>query len=150
MGAIAWQPGNRLYLDTNLFIYAVEAISPFAEQVRPLLQVADHGEIQLVTSLLALAETLVKPCRIQDEWLIATYRRLFTQPPSGLVVLPLDADILESAARLRAATSGLRLPDAIHLATAELAQCDVFLTNDKRLRNTVSVPVVVLAEDTQA
>jgi hypothetical protein len=54
-----------------LFIYVVEEILPFAEQVRPLLQAADRGEIQLVTSLLALAETLVKPCRTQDDWLIA-------------------------------------------------------------------------------
>jgi predicted nucleic acid-binding protein len=129
-----------------LFIYAVEDVSPFAEQVRPLLQAADRGEIQLVTSLLALAATLVKPFRTQDEWLTAKYRRLFAQPPAGLLVSPLDADILERAARLRAGTSSLRLPDAIHLATAESEQCDYFLTNDKRLQDKASLPVVVLAE----
>lgn len=36
MGEIVWQPGNRVYLDTNLFIYAVEEIVPYADQVKPL------------------------------------------------------------------------------------------------------------------
>jgi predicted nucleic acid-binding protein len=146
LGEPSWRSGNRFYLDTNLFIYAIEDISPFAEQIRPLLQAADRGEIQLVTSLLALAETLVMPFRTQDDWLIAKYRRLFTQPPTGLLVSPLDAGILERAAGLRARTPSLRLPDAIHIATAEAEQCDYFLTNDKGLRNTVSLAVVVLAE----
>jgi len=147
LGELTWRAGNRLYLDTNLFIYAIEEISPFAEQVKPLLQAADRGEIQLVTSLLALAETLVMPCRTHNDWLIAKYRRLFTQPPAGLSVSPLDADILERAARLRAGTPSLRLPDAIHVASAESGQCDCFLTNDKRLRDALSLPVVVLAQE---
>jgi predicted nucleic acid-binding protein len=45
LGEIAWQRGNRIYLDTNLFIYAVEAIAPYAEQVKPLFEAADRGEI---------------------------------------------------------------------------------------------------------
>ena len=104
------------------------------------------GEIQLVTSLLALAETLVTPHRNQDDELIATYRELFTQPPAGLSVSPLDATILDRAAEMRATSASLRLPDAIHLATADTEQCDCFLTNDKRLRDVISLPVVVLAE----
>lgn len=146
MGEITWQSGNRLYLDTDLFIYALEEIPPFAEQVKPLLQAADRGEIQLVTSLLALAEALVMPCRTQNDWLIDKYRKLFTQPPASLTVSPLDADVLERAASLRACRPSLRLPDAIHAATAESEQCDCFLTNDKRLRDTLSLPVAVLAE----
>jgi predicted nucleic acid-binding protein len=143
---LTWEPGERIYLDTNLFIYAVEAISPYAHAIWPLLRAADLGEIQLVTSLLALAETLVLPSRNEDDQLISTYRELFTQPPAGLFVSPLGADVLERAAMLRAASSSLRLPDAIHLATAESERCDRFLTNDKRLGGLVSPPVVVLAE----
>jgi len=146
LGEITWQPGSRIYLDTNLFIYAVEEIAPYAEQVRPLLQAADRGEITLVTSLLALAETLVLPCRKGDDALITTYRELFTRPPSGLLVAQLDAVILERAARLRATVDSLRLPDAIHLATAESEQCDLFLTHDRRLKAVTALPTVVLAE----
>jgi predicted nucleic acid-binding protein len=144
LGEITWQAGSRVYLDTNLFIYVVEEILPYAEQVRPLLQAADQGEIRLVTSLLALAEALVMPCRKGDDVLIATYRELFTRPPPGLFVARLDAAILERAARLRATLDSLRLPDAIHLATAESEQCDLFLTNDKRLKAVAVLSVVIL------
>jgi hypothetical protein len=83
LGEIVWQPGNRVYLDTNLFIYAVEEIVPYADQVKPLLQAADRGEIELVTSLLALTETLVMPYRKEDDVLVTTYRELFTRPHLG-------------------------------------------------------------------
>lgn len=146
MGELTWQTGNYVYLDTNLFIYAVEEIMPYAEQVRPFLRAADQGEIWLVTSLLSLAETLVMPYRKGDDVLITAYRELFTHPPSGLLVAQLDAAILERAAALRATVDSLRLPDAIHLATAESEQCDLVLTNDKRLKASTTMPVVVLAE----
>jgi predicted nucleic acid-binding protein len=148
LGALEWQTGYRIYLDTNLLIYAVEEIAPFAEQVRPLFQAADRGDIWVVTSLLTLAETLVMPYRKRDDVLIATYRELLTNPPPGLHVAQLDAAVLERAARLRAATNSLRLPDAIHLATAEAQQCDLFLTNDRRLSAGIPLPVVVLGDET--
>ena len=86
------------------------------------------------------------PCRRGDDTLIAAYRELFTRPPPGLAVAQLDAAILERAAELRATIESLRLPDAIHLATAETERCDPFLTNDKRLKSVPVLPVVVLAE----
>jgi predicted nucleic acid-binding protein len=86
------------------------------------------------------------PYRTGDDVLITNYRELLTHPPSGLVVAPLDATVLERAAELRAVVDSLHLPDAIHLATAESEQCDLLLTNDKRLRGPTVLPVVVLAE----
>jgi len=146
VGAVAWQPGDRVYVDTNLFVYVVEQIKPFASQVQPLFLAADQGEIILITSLLALAETLVMPCRKKDDVLIRTYRDLFSLPSSGLLVVPLSASILEDAARLRATISSLHLPDPIHLATASSAQCDRFVTNDKRLKAATHLTVTVLSE----
>lgn len=131
---------------SNLFIYAVEAIDPYAEEVSHLLQAADRAEITLVTSLLALAETLVMPFRKGDDLLVGAYRDLFLRPPSGLLVVQLDAGTLERAAKLRATVSSLRLPDAIHLATAESEQCDLILTNDKRFSSSTTARVVVLAD----
>jgi predicted nucleic acid-binding protein len=42
-----------------------------------------------------------------------------------LQVVPVDGSIFLAAARLRATTS-LKLPDAIHLATADRYRCDSF------------------------
>lgn len=146
MGQIGWQSGQRIYLDTNLFIYAVENIAPFASQASALFDAADQGEIVLVASLLTLAETLVMPFRAQDDVLAATYRELFTWPPPGLHIAPLSAQILEHAAQLRATTASLRLPDAIHLATARLEGCDLVVTNDRSLKTICKVNVVVLGD----
>lgn len=146
MGQVAWQSGQRIYRDANLFIYAVEQVDPFAPRVGALFQAADQGEIVLVTSLLTLAETLVMPYRRADDVLVATYRELFTWPPPGLYVAPLSVQVLEHAARLRATVSSLRLPDAIHLATASSEGCDLVVTNDRRLKTIKGINIIILAE----
>ncbi len=64
----------------------------------------------------------------------------------GLLVVPLHASVLEQAAQLRAASPSLSLPDAIHLTTAALEQCNVFLTNDRRLRAVGETQVVVISD----
>jgi predicted nucleic acid-binding protein len=54
--------------------------------------------------------------------------------------------ILEAAARLRASSPGLHTPDAIHLATAMDASCEVFLTNDRRMK-AAAPPAVISLDD---
>jgi predicted nucleic acid-binding protein len=100
--------------------------------------------------LLTLAETLVMPYRQGNDALIAIYRDLFTLPPFGFSVIPLSAAILEQAARLRAMTTSLHLPDAIHLATAQSEQCDLFVTNDSRLKAVPDMNVIVFSERTNS
>jgi predicted nucleic acid-binding protein len=146
VGTIEWQAGDRVYLDTNLFIYAVEAVMPFAPQIKPLWQAAEAGTITLVTSLLTLAETLVMPLRQGNSELVAVYQELFTAPPAGLTVVSLSAGLLKRAARLRAQMKSLYLPDAIHVATSQMEQCHLFVTNDSRLK-AVTSPTVALLQD---
>lgn len=43
----------------------------------------------------------------------------------------LDTNV--EASRLRAAAGGLKLPDAIHVATALKHRCEVFLSNDQSI-----------------
>ena len=54
-------------------------------------------------------------------------------PSAWLSVLPVERTILIEAARLQAQLT-LRLPDAIHVATAVAAGCSTLLSNDRRLR----------------
>ncbi|NJO66954.1 MAG: type II toxin-antitoxin system VapC family toxin [Leptolyngbyaceae cyanobacterium RM1_405_57] len=59
--------------------------------------------------------------------------------------MPILRELLIDAAQVRADT-GLKLPDAIHVATAVRSQCTTFLTNDDRLKNLGSLNVVLLSE----
>lgn len=56
-------------------------------------------------------------------------------------VVPIDVDVAAEAARVRSRT-GLPLPDALVLATAEVLDADVILTTDRRWRNLPRVQVV--------
>lgn len=53
--------GSRIYLDTNIWIYALEGFAPFADRLAALFARVDQGELIAITSELTLAEALVKP-----------------------------------------------------------------------------------------
>lgn len=52
----------------------------------------------------------------------------------GVTLAPIDGAIAEAAARLRARSSSLRLPDALVLACGDVLDADVVLTADRRWR----------------
>ena len=58
----------------------------------------------------------------------------------------ISRQILIEAAHLRAKSRPLSLPDAIHFATAQLNDCQTFLTNDKRLKSIPDIDVVIISE----
>ena len=128
MGRVSAELGQPVYLDTNIVIYAVEGLPTYIDQIRALMTAVNACEIIGVTSELTLAETLVKPFKDQQPALQQAYK-IFLTPTPALEVAPISRAILEDACQLRATTK-LKLPDAIHMATALRHQCDSFLTND--------------------
>jgi predicted nucleic acid-binding protein len=82
----------------------------------------------IVISALTVAEVLVRPAQagVAD----AVRADLMSLRPR---VVDVDADLAASAARMRGSRTGLRLPDAIILATALWAQCDYLVTTDQRM-----------------
>jgi len=144
MGLIEALKGHRTYIDANLFIYAVEQVAPFAAVLDTLFRQVASGAQTAVTSELTLAEVLVRPFAATSEQdRMAFERAVRTQ--GGLRVVPVSRGILVEAARLRASTR-LKLPDAIHLATAMQYECPVFLTNDTRIRTLPGLDVLYLSD----
>jgi predicted nucleic acid-binding protein len=83
-----------------------------------------------MTSTLTLGEVLVKPIRTGDRALEAKYKSLLREPE--VKVLAFDRVAGEIFALIRQDRS-IKAPDAIQLATAAAAGCDLFITNDDRL-----------------
>ena len=136
--------GRRIYFDSNIFIYAFEGLTPFGTVARRALAFLDNGEIHGVTSELTLAECLVKPLERNVQTAVAAYEECL-QSDDTLSVVPITREILVAAAGIRA-HHRLRLPDAIHAATAIALHCDRFLTNDDAFSKVSGLRVMKIAD----
>lgn len=123
------QDGTVAYVDANILIEFVEQRN---ERLLGVVARARAGRISLVTSELTLAEVIVVPIRDGALALLAQYRDLFSQP-EPIDCVSITRAVLERSGEIRAADGG-KLADAIHLATAEIAGCEVFLSSDRRIR----------------
>ena len=142
MGQVTIAAGSRVYLDTNVFIYAAEASAAYPQVVALFGRLA-AGQLTAVTSMLTLAEVLVGPLRSGNGRIRAGYERQITSGRVLTVIEP-DRDVLIRAALFRARSPRVKLPDAIHVATAELAGCDVMLTNDAKIGPVPGLQVVIV------
>lgn len=133
---------GRVYLDTNIFIYALEGYPIFRAVLTTLFEALDRHDLSAVTSELTLAEVLAKPLLDRHTERQAAYLHIL-QPSASLDVVPVSREVLLAAARLRA-EMGFKLPDAIHAATAQLTGCKQFLTNDARFTHLPGLTIVPL------
>lgn len=143
MGTLALPGSGEVYLDSDILIYSVETHARYWPLLEPLWQTAKAAIFSIISSELAVLETLVGPLRSGDSLLLTAYDQVFQAPEVSLV--PISRGILHEAARLRATIAGLRTPDAIHAATGS-GRCVMFLTNDVGFRRVPGLPVVILDE----
>lgn len=144
MGLLDLLTGDRIHLDANIWIYSSEGVSAYSQSLIALFAAVDAGSLTLVTSELTLAEILVRPIRAGNTLEQETYIKAITNTKNS-VAIPVERSILIRAAEIRSQTK-LKLPDAIHAATAIAANCTTFLTNDKQFRTVPSLNVVLLAQ----
>jgi predicted nucleic acid-binding protein len=138
----AMEKVNRLAVEASPFIYYVEDHPVYGERLDAIFAIIEARNIEICTSAITLTETLMKPVQLRDTKLQLEYRDLLrnTEYISLISVTPV---IAEKAATLRA-TYNLRTPDALHIATALLANCDAFLTNDRALKRVNEIRVILL------
>ena len=131
MGLIEDLRPGPVALDTQVFIYFIEEDKQFLPLVKPLFEAMDQDTLLGATSGLTLMEVLVVPYRTGNFSLADRYEALLTRS-RGLRFVDVDRPLLKSAAQLRAAFR-LKPPDAIQVAAAMVANCQAFLTNDRRI-----------------
>jgi predicted nucleic acid-binding protein len=141
MGSLSVPASGLVYLDTNPVIYSVEKHPTYWPLLEPVWQAAKAGTVEIVSSDLTLLETLIGPIKSNDSALASAYEQLFQQAQTRL--LPITHAVLREAARLRATTK-LKTPDAVHLATARTASCVLFITNDGGFRAVAGLPLAIL------
>jgi predicted nucleic acid-binding protein len=115
-----------IYLDTCLVVYAFEDNSELGIATRR--RIAEQVTEEFVISALVKMECLVGPISGGNLEL----RHYYEQGLARFAQLTLSEDVVLRAAELRA-RHGLRTPDALHLAAAQIHHCSALWTNDDRL-----------------
>lgn len=125
---------NRVYWDSMLFIYLLEANPKFGRRVQRMHEaMLRRGDI-LCTSIFTVSEVLTGPRMRNDVAGISTLKRFFGS--KDIEILPFTIEAADRYSMIRAETR-VRQADAIHLATAAAAGVDLFVTNDDKLQKLV-------------
>jgi predicted nucleic acid-binding protein len=120
----------RIYLDTMVWIYALEGNASFGPAAQDTLRAIRSNQHTLLTSHFLLAELLVAPVKKGDAFTVAQYRRMLTA--ASVEVIPFTADVAVHFAKLRAQFR-TKAADSIHLALAASVSTDMFITGDTDL-----------------
>ena len=124
---------KKVCLDTSIFIYHLEDISPYNILTKILVEKIAFGEIFCYISTLTVTELLTKPYKMKDIRKISLFEE-FIQSLPNTKIQDIDYTIAKKAAKTRA-SNNLRTPDAILLATASINKSNCFITNDISLKN---------------
>lgn len=122
-----------VYFDTNVFIYSLDGYEEYYGLLKTIFSHIAENHLLVVTSELTLAECLVKPVKDENKEATKQFEQ-YIQTSEIMKVKPVSRGILRQSANVRA-EQGLKLPDAIHMATAIDQCCKTFITNDKKLKS---------------
>lgn len=132
-------------LDANVLIYQLEGMLPYVELTSSLMTASAGGSIRLVISALTIAEILAGPYRHEDPSRVAAVQDFLQSLPNA-TIQPMDLAVADRAAWLR--NHGLRMPDAIVMATAFVVAADALVTNDIVFQRAIrGAPKVLLLDE---
>lgn len=143
MGVIDKIQGKRVYLDTNIFVYIFENYPEYQAVVDDILVSIASDGIDCFTNEITLGELLVNPFKNDQEDIANRYIKILNDK-EFVSLTPATQSTHIEAARIRA-NSGMKYPDALHVASALLSGCDVFLTNDKGIKPVEGIELVQLS-----
>lgn len=138
---------SKVFVDTAPFIYFIEKDSnnpQYYEKVKSFFSNGYNNDKKFVSSVITVEEYFVFPYRNNQYSYIDMFYRLVSTIDMELIEV--DKKIAEKAAQIRADYKGLKAMDALQLAIACLSNCDLFLTNDKQLRQFKEVKCITVDE----
>lgn len=99
---------------------------------------------KFVTSVITMEEYFVFPYRTNNRSYIDMFNRLVAT--TNMEIIEISQEIAKKAAQIRAEYKSFKAMDAIQLAVACFEECDLFLTNDKQLRQFKEIKCVTVDE----
>lgn len=132
--------GAWVTVDTAPLIYLLEDNAAFLEAYLPLFEEIEAGRLRGVVSVVTLAQLLAGPLQNGDEILADRYYQSLSSS-SHWRVQEMDAALAFTAARIRI-RYGLKLPDAIQVATAIHTNSAALVVHDRDFSQVTEIPVL--------
>lgn len=133
---------KKIFLDTAPFIYYLQKNELFYSKMRFFWE--KYADCDYITSVITITEYLTYPYSQNDSKMVSDFFAFIGG--MDIEISNIDREIAEKAAEIRAEYRGFKAMDALQLATACLTGCDVFLTNDKQLRQFKKIRCIIVAE----
>lgn len=138
---------KKVFVDTAPFIYFIEKDSnnpQYYEKVKAFFKYGYDNDKRFVSSVITMEEYFVFPYRNKAYSLIDMFNRLVAT--TDMEIVEINQEIAKKAAQIRAEYKGFKAMDVLQLATACLSQCDLFLTNDKQLKQFKEIKCITVEE----
>lgn len=138
---------KKVFVDTAPFIYFIEKDSnnpQYYEKVKAFFKYGYDNDKRSVSSVITMEEYFVFPYRNKAYSLIDMFNRLVAT--TDMEIVEINQEIAKKAAQIRAEYKGFKAMDALQLATACLSGCDLFLTNDKQLKQFKEIKCITVEE----
>jgi predicted nucleic acid-binding protein len=129
--------GATVLVDTAPWIYLLQEHPEFAPRFEGLFAAAEEGRVELALSTITLAEVLTGPYKAGEIALAKRYEKAL----NTYQVMPFSAAVAIQAAQLRA-QYGLKLPDAVQLATALEMGAAALVTHDRDFSAVQGLPIL--------
>lgn len=138
---------KKVFIDTAPFIYFIEKDinnPQYYEKVKSFFEYGYDNDRKFVSSVITMEEYFVFPYRNKEYSYIGMFNRLVET--IGMGIVEINQEIAKKAAQIRAEYKGFKAMDALQLATACLSGCDLFLTNDKQLKQFKEIKCMTVDE----
>ncbi len=121
-------------LDSSVLIYYLEGVKPYNLLAEEIFQNIVDENIRGFLSVISITEFVAKPLVDKKETDVENFKQFLVSLP--IQVLEVNYETAELAGKLRSQYPSVPTPDALIVATALENNCDILITNDKRLKKT--------------
>ncbi len=135
---------KKVFLDTAPIIYFLDNDVNFGEKARSILEEILEDGKELATSVITCTEYLTFPYRSNNREKVEAFFEFITD--CDIPLYSVDIEIAKKASRIRAEYGNFKAMDALQLASACIKGCDLFLTNDKQLKQFEGIRCVTVEE----
>ena len=129
-------------LDSSVLIYYLEGVKPYNLLAEEIFQNIIDENIRGFLSVISITEFVAKPLVDKKETDLESFKQFLVSLP--IQVLEVNYETAELAGKLRSQYPSVPTPDALIVATALENNCDILITNDKRLKKLEVYGITVL------